>query len=175
MEVVHDEIFYVDVAKIQPTTPPPLPCVSEPTGQPAMNSDIFSCNGRTNGKHSMFTAYAFAILTNKIVVSKFAGLYPHPKEISQFIGCHSEELTVFNCSPLKRFDPLRLLCVLPEELEHGTSCINRSDGTYPHSNDCSLYVLCRSGSSYPDKCPHPLLFDSVELHCAFPDAVSCHL
>lgn len=84
-------------------------------------------------------------------------------------------MTIFSCSAPKLFDPILRICNFPEEVDCQTSCIERPDGTYPHPHDCSLYILCRAGSSFLDKCPYPLLFDPVELYCNFPEDVVCSI
>lgn len=101
-------------------------------------------------------------------------MYPHPADCSQFIGCRSEELTIFQCPTPLLFDPIQKSCQPPEEVECRTSCIDRPNGEYPHPHDCSLFIICRDGDANLYKCPPPLLFDPILSACNFPDDVDCY-
>lgn len=180
----HDGIFIIDLAPLEPSTTWESPTTWEATTEPTaetisttiepifsttLNPEYFTCNNRTDGKFSMNKR--FIKLTH--IVSLLSGIYPHPTDCSLFIGCQYGEMTVFRCPPPLLFDPVTKGCDFPDQVQCGTSCQDKPDGTYPHPHDCALFVICRSEVPNIFKCPPPLLFDPVGLHCDFPEVVSC--
>ncbi|XP_035715061.1 uncharacterized protein LOC118438629 [Folsomia candida] len=133
-----------------PTTTDLPNTTDSPIATTTLNPDFFTCRNRSDG------------------------MYPHPADCSQFIGCRSEELTIFQCPTPLLFDPIQKSCQPPEEVECRTSCIDRPNGEYPHPHDCSLFIICRDGDANLYKCPPPLLFDPILSACNFPDDVDCY-
>lgn len=84
-------------------------------------------------------------------------------------------MDLLSCQPPLLFDTVEKVCDFIDELQCGTSCVDRPDGRYPHPHDCSLYIICRSGVTNLVKCPPPLLFDGEELACTYPENVNCSI
>lgn len=53
-----------------------------------------------------------------------------------------------------------------------TFCLDKSDGTYPHPRDDSLYIICRDGTTNVFECSAPLRFHKDGNHCNYGDVVS---
>ncbi len=100
-------------------------------------------------------------------------MYPHPFDCSLFLGCKAGVMETFSCPTPLLFDPIRKSCEYPSQFLCDISCQNKTDGRYPHSQDCSLYISCNSGVATFFKCPNPLLFDPEQLGCWVEDEVEC--
>ncbi|XP_035710045.1 uncharacterized protein LOC118436330 [Folsomia candida] len=176
--VTHDDIFYIDLTPLSPSTLPPTtttggqpsttstpttlttttlttmttsvaPTTTVPISTTTLNPDLFSCTDRPNG------------------------LYPHPTDCAMYIGCHDGELLVFSCPPPLLFDPVKKACDFPDVVDCDLTCVGKPDASYPHPHDCSLYIMCRSEVLNVFRCPPPLLFHPELLTCAFPEEVTC--
>ncbi|XP_035708326.1 uncharacterized protein LOC118435913 [Folsomia candida] len=53
------------------------------------------------------------------------------------------------------------------------NCNNRTDGYYPHSLDCTLYLVCYDGLAEVRPCPRPFNFDPLLRLCRPPEVVDC--
>jgi len=132
------------------TSPRPTDPTATTQSTTTQNPDVeFDCNGRNDG------------------------MYPHPADCAQFVGCRNGQATFYKCPEPLLFDPIMETCNLPEETNCRIHCIDTPDGLHSHPYYCDYFMICNSGGLEVYRCPPPLLFHKDRLQCTFPEDVTC--
>ena len=147
-----DQIMYIDLNGVNPTTTTARPTPSTDTETPESSSTdqdqtTPACTTETpicppEGVHS----------------------FPFPGNCTLYIKCFEGVEQVLSCAPLI-FDKVDRICkseaeAVCDEEDPPNQCPPDSYVTMPHSSNCSLYYECFNGNRYESECAPHAYFDA---------------
>lgn len=102
------------------------------------------------------------------------GFLPHPTECTKYFSCYGGKGYEQTCPDQKYFDPINLLCDIPENVDCVVNNCPPNEIVYlPVNGSCTDFIRCIGGVAYESSCQPGLFFDPALQECNLESEVDC--